>query len=87
MSLKTYLEKRGIDNRDIDSKTRKEAKELVIHTGYYKAILSDSTYHGINHNAKIDYVGFVCKSDKFPQFDSSDFCELDKAIDKFIQDN
>lgn len=85
MSLSGYLEREGLDP-DVDPADLSvmEAAERVAEEAYYKACLSDSTYHGVNHSGKVDHITGVVKSDRYPQFGTDDFAMLDRLADKLI---
>ena len=81
--LEAYLERQGIDTEtDRDDLTEAEARERVVETAYYRAILSDSTHHGTNHGAKVTAVSNAVR--RYPQFDVDDFADLDRAADERI---
>jgi len=81
--LNAYLSRQGIDaDRDVSDLTEDEARELVVETAYYRACLSDSTYHGVNHGAKVTAVSNAVR--RYPQFTVDDFAELDEATDERI---
>lgn len=83
MATSDYLKRQGIDaDKELSELSREEAKERAIETAYYNACLSDSTYHGVNHNAKVNTITSVVKT--WPQFDHTDFVELDDAADELI---
>lgn len=85
MPLDDYLARNGIDpDRDVDDLSRQQAVERAVETAYYRARLSDSTYHGTNHNAKVNAVSTVVKT--WPQFDRDDFRKLDRAVDQVIDE-
>lgn len=87
MSLSGYLEREGLDpTEDPEDLSVMEAAERAAEEAYYKACLSDSTYHGVNHTAKVDHITGVVKSDHYPQFSSDDFRMLDRLTDKLIQE-
>lgn len=85
MTLESYLSDEGIDaDRDVSDLTEDEARERAVHTAYYRAVLSDSTYHGIDRGAKVDAITHVVKT--WPQFDHNDFRELDRAASELINE-
>lgn len=85
MTLESYLSDEGIDpDADVESLSRSDAKERAVHTAYYRAVLSDSTYHGIDRGAKVDAVTTAVKS--WPQFDHTDFREIDRAASELINE-
>lgn len=85
MSLESYLQRNGINpDVDVSELTREEAHERAVETAYYNAVLSDSTYHGVNSNAKVDTISTIVKS--WDQFEPEDFEELDRAVDAVIEE-
>jgi len=78
----SYLERNDLatDPTDLD---REQAVENAAERAYYAACLSDSTYHGVNHGAKVDTVSSIVKS--WEQFDADDFVEVDDAADDLIE--
>lgn len=85
MSMDGYLEREGLDpDQEPGDLSVMEAAERAVEEAYYRACLSDSTYHGVNHGAKVDHISRVVKSDSYPQFDPDDFAMLDRLTDKVI---
>ena len=87
MSLYSYLERQGMDPEvDPDSLPVLVATQRAVETAYYRACLSDSTYHGVNQGAKVNTVSLVVKDDRWSQFSTEDFEMLDRLVDKVIEE-
>lgn len=78
-----YLERNdlAVDPTDL---SREDAIENAAERAYYRACLSDSTYHGVNHGAKVNAVSSIVK--RWDVFDVDDFREVDEAADQLIAD-